>query len=108
MVSFLVVAVILTLSNLMSQTVNTYLCIDYFNDVNALSLINMISLPVTLVVAMFTAKLSQKLGKREFSMIGLIIAGVVFLGAYFIKANNSSSYVVVFGLATLGASELIC
>ena len=37
-------------------------------------------------------------------MIGLIFAGIVFLGAYFIKANNSSSYIVVFGLATLGAS----
>ena len=104
MVSFLVVAVILTLSNLMSQTVNTYLCIDYFNDVNALSLLNMITLPVNLVVAMFTAKLSQKLGKREFSMIGLIFAGAVYLGAYFIKANTSSSYILVFGLATLGAS----
>ena len=104
MISFLVVAVILTFSSLMSQTVNTYLCIDYFNDVNALSLINMITLPVTLVVAMFTAKLSKKLGKREFSMIGLIFAGAVFLGAYFIKANTSSSYILVFGLATLGAS----
>ena len=104
MISFLAVAIILTFSSLMSQTVNTYLCIDYFNDVNALSLLNMITLPVTLVVAMFTAKLSQKLGKREFSMIGLIIAGVVFLGAYFIKANTSSSYIIVFGLATLGAS----
>ena len=39
----------------------------------------MISLPVTLVVAMFTAKLSQKLGKREFSMIGLIFAGIVWV-----------------------------
>ena len=104
MISFLAVAIILTFSSLMSQTVNTYLCIDYFNDVNALSLLNMITLPVTIVVAMFTAKLSQKLGKREFSIIGLIFAGIVFLGAYFIKANTSSSYIIVFGLATLGAS----
>lgn len=104
MISFLLVAVILTFSSLMSQTVNTYLCIDYFNDVNALSLLNMITLPATLIVAAFTAKLSKKLGKREFSIIGLIFAGVVFLAAYFIKATNSSAYIVVFGLATLGTS----
>ena len=102
MVSFLLVATILTFSSLMSQTVNNYLCIDYFNDVNTLSLLNMITLPANLVVAMFTAKLAQKLGKREFSIIGLIFGGAVFIAAYFIKLNNPSAFIVVFALVTIG------
>lgn len=104
MISYLAVSVTLTFSSLMGQTINTYLCIDYFNDVNALSLLNMVTLPVTLFVGMLAAKLSQKLGKREFAMIGLIAAGITFLAAYFIKVNNAYSFVAVFALVTLGLS----
>ena len=50
------------------------------------------------------AKLSKKLGKREFAMIGLIIAGLIFLSAYVIKVKSAYAYVGVFGLATLGTS----
>ena len=104
MISFLAVSVVLVFSSLMGQTINTYLCIDYFNDVNALSLLNMVALPVTLFVGMLAAKLSQKLGKREFSMIGLIAAGLIFLAAYFMKLNNPYAFVAVFALVTLGTS----
>ncbi len=104
MISFLSVSVVLVFSSLMGQTINTYLCIDYFNDVNALSLLNMITLPVTLFVGMLAAKLSQKLGKREFAMIGLISSGIIFIAAYFIKVNNPYAFVAVFALVTLGLS----
>jgi len=104
MISFLVVAIILTFTNLMAQTVNTYLCIDYFNDKNALSLLNMITLPASIIIAAVATKLSKKFGKREFAMIGLIIAGLIFLGAFVIKVNSAYAYVGVFGLATLGTS----
>ena len=104
MISFLAVAVILTFSSLMAQTVNTYLCIDYFNNVNALSILNMITLPVVLLLSIVAAKLSQKLGKREFAMIGLISAGLIFLAAYFIKIDNAYTFIAVFALVTLGTS----
>ena len=104
MISFLAVAVVLTFSSLMIQTINTYLCIDYFNDINALSLLNIITLPISLIVAPFVAKLSQKLGKREFSMIGLFSAGIIFLAAYIIKVNNASAYIMLYGLVTFGLS----
>ena len=104
MISFLTVAIILTFTNLMAQTVNTYLCIDYFNDKNALSLLNMITLPASIIIAAVATKLSKKFGKREFAMVGLIIAGLIFLAAFVIKVNSSYAYVGVFGLATLGTS----
>ena len=104
MISFLAISIILIFSSLMGQTINTYLCIDYFNNVNALSLLNMIGLPATLIIGMVASKLADKLGKREFAMIGLIVAGVIFIAAYFIKVNNPYSFIAVFGLVTLGTS----
>lgn len=104
MISFIAVSIVLVFSSLMGQTINTYLCIDYFNDVNALSLLNMIGLPATLIVGMIASKLAAKLGKREFAMIGLITSGVIFIAAYFIKVNNPYSFIAVFGLVTLGVS----
>lgn len=104
MLSFVGVSVVLTFSSLMAQTINTYLCIDYFNNVNALSILNIITLPVVLLLSIVTSKLSQKLGKREFAMIGLISSGVIFIAAYFIKVDNAYTFIGVFALVTLGIS----
>ena len=104
MISFVAISVVMIFSSLMGQTINTYLCIDYFNNVNALSILNMVALPVTLLVGVLAAKLASKLGKREFAMIGLISAGLVFVVAYFIKVDNAYAFIGVSALVTLGIS----
>ena len=102
MISMVAVSIVLIFSTLMAQTVNTYLCIDYFNNVNALSTLNVISLPIYLVVGALAAKLADKFGKKEVSMIGLIIAGGIFLLAYFMKIKNAYTFIGIYAAATLG------
>ena len=102
--SFVGVSIVLTFSSLMGQTINTYLCIDYFNDVNALSILNIISLPIVLLLSTVAANLSQKIGKREFSMIGLISSGLIFLAVYFMKVDNAYTFIAMYALVTLGIS----
>lgn len=103
-ISFVGVSIVLTFSSLMGQTINTYLCIDYFNDVNALSILNIISLPIVLLLSTVAANLSQKIGKREFSMIGLISSGLIFLAVYFMKVDNAYTFIAMYALVTLGIS----
>lgn len=102
MISMVVVSIVLIFSTLMGQTVNTYLCIDYFNNVNALSTLSVISLPIYLVVGALAAKLADKFGKKEVSMIGLMIAGGIFLVAYFMHIKNAYTFIAIYAAATLG------
>lgn len=102
MISMVVVSIVLIFSTLMGQTVNTYLCIDSFNNVNALSTLSIISLPIYLVVGALAAKLADKFGKKEVSMIGLMIAGGIFLVAYFMHIKNAYTFIAIYAAATLG------
>ena len=102
MLSMVAISTVLIFSTLMGQTINTYLCIDYFNDVNALSIISMVSLPIFLVVGTLAAKLADKFGKKEVSMVGLMIAGIIFLVAYFMNIKNAYTFIAIYAAATLG------
>ena len=102
MLSMVAISTVLIFSTLMGQTINTYLCIDYFNNVNALSTISMVSLPIYLLVGTLAAKLADKFGKKEVSTIGLMIAGVIFLTAYFMKIKNAYTFIAIYAAATLG------
>ena len=91
MVSIIVITIVMILSSFMTQTINTYLFIDYFNDVNALSLLSIIALPINLLIASRAAKLAQKYGKREVSMIGVFLGGAIYLVTYFIDFKKCIS-----------------
>ena len=94
-------AIVLLLSSLMTQTVNQYLFADYFKDINALSMLNMLVLPVSLILALVIVKVAEKFGKREVSMTGMFITGAIFIGCYFAKITNSWMYVVMYTIASL-------
>ena len=102
MVSIIVITIVMILSSFMTQTINTYLFIDYFNDVNALSLLSIIGLPINLFVASLAAKLAQKYGKREVSMIGLLFSGAVYLAMYFMGIKNAYQFLMAYAVATFG------
>ena len=71
-------------------------------NVNALSTLSIISLPIYLVVGALAAKLADKFGKKEVSMIGLMIAGGIFLVAYFMHIKNAYTFIAIYAAATLG------
>lgn len=104
MISLVLVSIVLIFSSLMGQTVNTYLCIDYFNNVNALSLLSIITLPIYFIIGGIAARLVDKFGKREVSMIGLIIAGVIFFIIYFMKIKNAYVFLIAYVAATFGTA----
>ena len=94
-------AIVLLLSSLMTQTINNYLFADYFKDVNSLSVLNMLGLPINLTLAAVIVKVSDKFGKKEVSMISMIIGGIIYIGCYVAKITNPWIYVGMYTLATL-------
>ena len=94
-------AIVLLLSSLMTQTINAYLFADYFKDVNSLSILNMLGLPVNLLLAAVIVKISGKFGKKEVSMIAMFITGVIYIGCYIAKITNPWMYVGVYTISSL-------
>ena len=94
-------AIVLLLSSLMTQTINAYLFADYFKNVNALSTLSMIGLPVNLFLAAFIVKVAGKFGKKEVSMIAMLITGIIYIGCYIAKITNPWMYVGIYTISSL-------
>jgi len=104
LLSIIAAAIVLLLSSFMSQTMNTYLFADYFKDINALSMLNMIGLPVNLMLASVAVKISAKIGKKEFSAIGMFVAGAGYILIYFLKLESSWAFLGYYTVITLGVA----
>ena len=102
LVAIIGAAIVLLLSMLMTQTMNTYLFADYFKNINALSTLSMIGLPINLLLASFVVNLSSKFGKREISMVGMFLSGIVYIVAYLLKIENPWVFIGLYTLSTLG------
>ena len=94
-------AIVLLLSSLMTQTINAYLFADYFKNVNALSTLSMIGLPVNLFLAAVLVKVADRFGKKEVSMISMLITGAIYIGCYIAKITNPWIYVGIYTISSL-------
>ena len=93
-------AIVLLLSSLMTQTINQYLFADYFKNINALSMLSVVGLPLTLLLASVIVKMADKFGKKELSMIAMLITGAIYIGCYVAKITNPWVYVAMYTLAS--------
>lgn len=97
-------AIVLLLSMLMSQTMNQYLFADYFKDINALSSLSMVNLPISLMLAAVIVKVAAKFGKREIAIVGMLLAASMYFVAYFAKLTNPWVFVGLYAISQLGTN----
>lgn len=104
LLAILAAAIVLLLSSLMTQTMNQYLFADYFKNINALSALSMIGLPINLFLASISVKVASKIGKKEFSAFGMFLAATVYIIAYLLKIENAWKYVMLYIFGSFGMS----
>ena len=97
-------SITMLLSMFMGQSMNQYLFLDYFKDVSSLSTLSLIGLPIGLIVAAMTVKLSSKYGKKEVSTFGVLIAGIVYLVGYMLKFDNPWYFIIMYAVSQFGLS----
>ena len=88
LLTLIVTSILILLCGFVAQTMNQYLFADYFKNINALSTMSIIGLPIGFIVAMFATKLSSKFGKKEITIVGTLFAGVIYTLTYFLKIEN--------------------
>ena len=100
--SLVCAALVLLLATLMSQAMNNYLFLDYFRNAKALSLVNVVSIGGTLLLAPFISTIASGFGKKEAGAAGMLAAGIVYLLLFFLRVKSVPLFMALLFLATLG------
>lgn len=95
-------ALVLLLATLMGQTMNNYLFLDYFKNAKALSVVNVVGIGGTLLLAPFISVIAAKFGKKEAGAVGMMTAGIVYLLLFFLRVKSIPLFMVLLFLGTLG------
>ncbi|MCI9142475.1 MAG: MFS transporter [Lachnospiraceae bacterium] len=95
-------ALVLLLATLLSQTMNNYLFLDYFKNAKALSIVNVVGIGGTLLLAPFISVIVSKFGKKEAGAAGMLLAGVVYVLLFFLQVKSILLFMILFFLGTLG------
>ena len=110
LVSFIVAAILLLLSMLLTQSMNMYLYQDYFNNINAMSIAGLLGTGCTLILAPFAGTITKRFGKKEASAFALIVAGITYGIMFFLKLKNAWVYICFLVVANMGSGlfNLMC
>lgn len=95
-------ALLMLLASLMSQGLNNYLYADYFKNTTALSLSAMLQLPVMLILAAFSTRLSVRFGKKESGTVGMLLSGLLYVVIGFLHVTNVWVFIALIFGAMIG------
>jgi GPH family glycoside/pentoside/hexuronide:cation symporter len=106
LLTIIAIALVLLIGSLLTQTMNTYLYKDYFNNTSILSLVSMASLLPMLLCAPFATKLSAKFGKKEVCTCSMLVAACVFFLLWILKLKNPMVYILMTVISGTGLGML--
>lgn len=95
-------ALVLLLATMLSQTMNTYLFLDYFRNARALSWVNLISVGGMLLVSPFASRIAGTIGKKEAGSAAMLISAAVYLLLYVLKVKSIPVFMLLLFLAMIG------
>ena len=96
-------AIFLLLGQLLINTMNNYLYPDYFGNAAGISLFTVLStVEMLAVVAPISVPLSQKYGKKESAVAGMLLSGVVFTVMFLLHLKNMWVFLVLSMIGYLG------
>lgn len=102
LLSMVFAALLLLLANLLGQTMNNYLFLDYFRNTKAMVALNLISVGGVLLAAPFVSRLSTAFGKKETGAVGMLLAGGIYVLLFFLRLKSIPVFLVLLFFATLG------
>lgn len=110
LIGIVVSALLLLLAQLSLSNMGAYIYPNYFGDVKGLSMATLVGTVITLVLSIFTVKLSERVGKKEMSAFGSLVGAVALLAAYFIHTKNVYVWLLLYGVSYIGLAlfNLVC
>lgn len=93
-------AVFLLLSQLLINTMNNYIYPDYFGNAKGISIFTLLStLVMLLIVAPLSVPIAKRFGKKEASVAGMLLSGIIFALMYILHIRSMWLFL---GMSTVG------
>lgn len=102
LLALIAATIVSLLASMMTQSMNSYLFINWFNDKNALSIVSVMNLPIILVMTVLVGKITDKFGKKEIGILGMLVSGIAYIILGFLKIQNPWIYILILFLSSIG------
>lgn len=89
-------------AQLLNQSINQFLFIDYFKDKNGVAIMSAVSMLPSFLLAPFAVPLSKRFGKREVGIFGCICGAASCYLLFFLRTTSMWVYIFVNVLGFLG------
>ena len=103
LIGIIVAAILLLLAQLGMQGIAGYVFPNYYGSAGAQSLSSLTgSIAILIICAPFAARLADRIGKKELSVLSCIFSSLIYLVCLLVKPSNPYIYVIYFTLANVG------
>ena len=102
MVGIIIASMGILAAQLMNQTINQFLFIDYFKNKSGISIMTFVSMIPSIVLAPFAVSLSKRFGKRELGIFGSLCAAISYLVLFVIRTQSMWVYIIINTIGFLG------
>lgn len=109
LLGIILASVLILAAQLLAQSINQYLFIDYFKSKSGVSIITAAGVIPTLLLAPFSVAVSERFGKKEIGVFGSIAAALSGLLLFFLHTDNMWVYICISlaGFLGFGAFNLV-
>lgn len=104
LIALVIVDIFIVINQILTSTNITYLFHDFYHSKTAMSIALFLNYGTVILLAPFSTFLATKYGKKEISIIALLISSTLYLILYFLNIQNVWLYLCLMFLATLGAA----
>lgn len=103
LIGIIVAAILLLLAQLGMQGIAGYVFPNYYGSAGAQSLSSLAgSIAILIICAPFAARLADRIGKKELSVISCIFSSLIYLVCLLVKPSSPYVYVIFYTLANVG------
>ena len=102
LLGIILAALFLLVAQIMTQSINQYLFIDYFKNKEALSIMTLAGVLLSLVLAPFAVPMSKKFGKKEIGIFGCLCGAASCFFLFFLHTKSAALYIGINVLGFLG------
>ena len=104
LLGIILASILLLLASLLTQAINQYVFLDYFNNNAGISVMSAVGIIPALFMAPFVLPITRGVGKKEASAIGCILAGAAAILLYFLHVKNMWLFILISVIGYTGFS----
>ena len=102
LLGIILAALLLLVAQIMTQSINQYLFIDYFKNKEALSIMTLAGVLPSLALAPLAVPVSKRFGKKEIGIFGCLCSSVSCFLLFFLHTKSAALYIGINVLGFLG------